>query len=259
MRNGAYEILHGLVRVVGLAGVAALLSAAPLPAAAGDRLVLSTGMIEPWTNAEGTGFHQELVREMFARMGLAAEVDVNLASSRAFALANDGVTDGLAGRVEGVEKAYPNLIRVPERMFVNDFVACSRRVALPTAWADLAPHSVAYIIGWQIFEHNLPPVRDLTLAKDSRQLIGLIKADRVEVVLHERWQALWQAKALGVTLRCQEIPLARVNMYVYLHRRHADLVERASATLREMKADGSYEAIAQRVFGGLGSVTTGLK
>jgi polar amino acid transport system substrate-binding protein len=242
-----------------LVGLIALVSLASLDVVAAEKLVLSTGMVEPWTNAEGSGFHRALIREMFARMGMVADVDLNLASSRAFSLANDGVTDGLAGRVAGVEKDYGNLIRVPERMFVNDFVACSRGIGAPDSWEGLAPHSVAYIIGWQIFENRVPPVRDLTLVKDSTQLLNLIKADRVEVILHERWQALWQAKAMGIALHCQQTSLARVDMYIYLHRRHADLVDKAAATLRQMKADGSYEAVAQRVFGGLGSATTGLK
>lgn len=247
------------VLVCGAVGLAVLVLLVSRGAIAGEAVVLSTGMIDPWTNTGGSGFHQVLIREVFARMGMEAKVDINLASSRAFALANEGVTDGLAGRVAGIEKDYPNLIRVPERMFVNDFVACSRGAELPATWADLVPHSVAYIIGWQVFDHGLPQVRDLTLVKDSAQLLSLIKADRVEIILHERWQALWQAKFLGVTLHCQQTPLTRVDMYVYLNRRHADLVERTAAILRQMKADGSYDAIAQRVFGELGPVTTGLK
>ncbi len=241
-------------------GLAALAVGGVPSVSAGGRLMLSTGMIEPWTKSDGTGFHQILVAEVFSRLGMTVELDVNLASSRAFRLADEGVTDGLAGRVAGVEKDYANLIPVPEPMFVNDFVACSLTGdAAPANWAGLAPHSVAYIIGWQIFDRNLPKVRELTQVKDSAQLLGLLKAGRAEIILHERWQALWQAKAMGMTLRVHEPPLARVPMYIYLHRRHAALVEPAAAELRRMKADGSYLAIAQRVFGGLGPVTTGLK
>ena len=245
-----------------LRAVALLVFLALLPsAAAADGLRLSTGMIEPWTDAAGTGFHQMLIREVFARIGLQAEVELNTASSRAFRLADDGVTDGLAGRVAGIEGEYPNLIRVPERMFVNDFVACSLEgKPLPApGWEGLVPRSVAYIIGWQVFEHRLPPVRELTLAKDSAQLLTLLKAGRAEVILHERWQALSHAKALGLQLHVQEPPLARVPMYIYLHRRHAGLVDKVADSLRRMKADGSYDAIAQGVFGHLGGVTAGVK
>ena len=118
---------------------------------------------------------------------------------------------------------------------------------------------MAYIIGWQVFEHHLPPVRDLTLAKDSAQLLTLLTAGRAEVILHERWQALSHAKALGLQLHVQEPPLARVPMYIYLHRRHAGLVDKVADSLRRMKADGSYDAIAQGVFGHLGGVTAGVK
>jgi polar amino acid transport system substrate-binding protein len=249
-------IVRWLRRMGGAVGLAALLLAVPADAGAAERLLLSTGMIEPWTNSVGSGFHQALVKELFHRMRMDAEVDVNTASQRAFSLANDGVTDGLAGRVEGVEKTYPNLIRVPERMFVNDFVACSRNADLPTDWSGLVPHSVAYIIGWQVFERRLPQVRDLTLVKDSAQLLNLIKAERVEIILHERWQALWQARELGIALHCQKTPLARTDMFIYLHQRHAGLVDRVAQTLRQMKADGSYDAIARRVFSGLGDPST---
>ncbi|CAA7612254.1 conserved exported hypothetical protein [Candidatus Terasakiella magnetica] len=229
-------------------------------AAAAESMRLSTGMIEPWTTSQGDGFHQLLVKAVFARLGMAAEVGINLASSRAFSLANDGVTDGLAGRVAGMEKEYPNLIRVPEPMFMNDFVACTLTPdPQPATWGGLRPKAVAYIIGWQVFEHNLPPVRELTQTKDSSQLLNLLKAGRTEVILHERWQVMSLAKAMGLRLYVQEPALARVPMYIYLHSRHAALTERVAATLREMKADGSYEAIAQQVFGGLGPSVTGLK
>ena len=244
-------IVRRLRRMCGL-GVAALIVVAPVGAVSAERIVLSTGMIDPWTNSAGTGFHQALLREVFHRMGMTVEVDINAASQRAFSLANDGVTDGLAGRVEGMEKNYPNLIRVSERMFVNDFVACSRITEPPADWSDLIPHSVAYIIGWQVFERRLPQVRDLTLVKDSTQLLNLVKADRVEIILHERWQALWQARDMGIHLRCQKTPLARTDMFIYLHQRHAGLVPRVAETLRQMKADGSYDLIAHRVFADLG-------
>ncbi|MDO8608694.1 MAG: transporter substrate-binding domain-containing protein [Phaeospirillum sp.] len=228
-------------------------------AAADGVLTLSTGMIAPWSNPEGTGFHQILIREVFVRVGARAEVDVNLASSRAFRLADDGVTDGLAGRVAGMEKDFPNLIRVPEPMFFNDFVACTAGEPPPQRWDELAPHAVAHIIGWQIFERNLPTVRDLAVAKDAVQLVGLLRAERTEVILHERWQALWQAKSMNQPIKCGQTPLARVPMYIYLNRKHEGLVDKVAAELGRMKDDGSYQALAEQVFGGLGTSVTGVK
>lgn len=220
------------------------------PAAAAERLTLSTGMREPWTSAEGNGFHNQLVAELFRRLGMEAQVVFNPAASRALQLANDGTDDGLAGRIAGLTAEYPNLIQVPEPAFTNDFIAAN----LPGAtvrvrrWEDLPPYSVAYILGWQVFENNLPKTRDLTMAKDSRQLLALLASGRAEVVLHERWQLLWHARELGMTLAVQEPALNPVPMYIYLHRRHDALVDKVAAELRAMKSDGSHQAIADRVF-----------
>ncbi|CUW40095.1 conserved exported protein of unknown function(containing Periplasmic binding protein-like II domain,17-233;containing Extracellular solute-binding protein, family 3 domain,36-233) [Magnetospirillum sp. XM-1] len=229
-------------------------------ARADDALRFSTGMIAPWTNAAGTGFHQRLIRDVAGELGRSAELEVIAASSRALKLADDGIIDGLAGRVAGLDKEYSNLVAVPERMFVNDFVACTSPGGRPPAdWAAVAPFSVAYVIGWQIFEHNLPRVRELTTVKDSAQLLGLLKAGRVELILHERWQILWLAREAGIPLVCAEPPLARVPMFIYLHRRHAGLAPAVADILRRMKKDGSYDAIARQAFGGLGPSVTEVK
>lgn len=231
--------------------LATLLILAVLPARAGERLVLSSGMHEPWTNAEGTGFTNLFVAELFQRLGHSATVVFNPAAARALQLADSGTDDGLAARIGGLEAEYPNLVRVPEPIFVNEFVAASLAGAGAGAihgWGDLRPRSVAYILGWQVFEHNLPPVRELTVAKDSRQLMGLLKAGRVEAVLHESWQVQWQARDLGLALIVHQPPLVSTPMYMYLNRRHADLVPLVAAELRAMKAEGRHHAIMATIF-----------
>lgn len=223
------------------------------PAHAEEKLVLSSGMHEPWTNTAGTGFHNLFIAELFRRLGLKAEVTFNPAAARALQLADGGVDDGLAARMAGLDKDYPNLIRVPETFFVNDFVAAGTATPPVRKWADLTPHSVSYILGWYVFDNNVPSVRELTIAKDSKQLFGLLKAGRIEVILHERWQALWQAREQGVELKVAEPPLASTPMYIYLHKRHADLVPRITAELKRMKAEGRDTAIMHQAFARAGT------
>lgn len=236
-----------------------LLAGISFPAAAApDRMVLSTGMREPWTNTEHTGFTDLVVTEVFRRLGVTAEVSVIFARARGIRLVDEGVDDGLTAAVAGLEKDYPNLVRVPEKIFDNDFIAATLAVDdASQAWAirsfaDLAPYSVAYIIGWQVFDRNLGPVRELTQAKDADQLLTLLSNHRVEVILHERWQVLWLARQKGMNLRLFEPPLAPVPMYMYLHKKHADLVPKVAAELAAMKQDGTYRALADRALGGLG-------
>lgn len=221
-----------------------------LPAWAADGpLSLTTGMREPWTSEQRDGFTDLLIEALAKRTGVAMTLSVNPAAARAISLANDGVDDGLAARIGGLEKDYPNLVQVPEPIFVNDFVACTNAGdPVIKTWADLAPYSVAHIIGWQIFERNLPSVRELTTSRDSRQLVQLLQNARADIILHERWQALWQAHQLSHSVKVQEPPLAQVPMYLYLHKRHAGLVPVLSAELVAMKADGSHKRLQDKAF-----------
>ncbi|MGE5517779.1 MAG: substrate-binding periplasmic protein [Bacteroidota bacterium] len=238
--------MSAIHRLSSLALTALLLWSAP--ALAEQRLRLSSGMHEPWTDSTGTGFTNLFVAELFSRLGLTAEVTFNPAAARALQLADDGTDDGLAARIAGLEADYPNLIRVPEPIYVNDFVAVSAGPTAPVrGWGDLSGRSVAYILGWQVFDNNVPPVRELTHAKDSKQLMGMLKSGRAEIILHERWQAEWQARLQGVTLTVHEPPLASTPMYIYLHRRHADLVPRVAAELAAMKAEGRAKVLMAKV------------
>jgi len=226
-----------------------LLTLVHWPALAADvRMVLSTGMREPWTDDRQSGVTNHIMDELFRRLGVHGQIVFNPAAARALALANDGTDDGLAARIAGLEDKYPNLVRVPEPIFVNDFVAATDPAAAFAirSWKDLSTHSVAYILGWQIFDRNVGKTQNLTQVKDSAQLLSLIRTSRTEVVLHERWQVLWHARQMGIALRIQEPPLQSVPMYIYLHRKNMAWVKPFDATLKAMKADGSYQAILSR-------------
>ncbi|CAA6605391.1 conserved exported hypothetical protein [Rhodospirillaceae bacterium LM-1] len=236
---------------LGMAAVASALGFANAALAQG-RLTLSTGMAEPWTTQDHKGFTDILIPRLFKRLNIDAELVVNKASGRAITLADEGVDDGIAARVEGLEAKFTNLVRVQEPIFVNDFVACGLKGEPKTAsWDSIVPYRVSYIIGWQIFDKNLKPARELLLAKDAEQLFALLKAEKVDLALHERWQALWLARQSGLKLIVSEPPLARVPMFIYLNRKHAALAPDLARELTAMKADGSYQAIAREAFKGL--------
>lgn len=223
---------------------AGLLLGMSVGAHAGDTLVLNTGVRAPYTHADRSGFLDRLVAEAFRRIGLKAEVQVYEASERAMQNANAGIDDGMAMRIKGLEAQYPNLIRVPEKVIDNDFVAYSRRHDFPArSWEALAPYHVAHIIGWKVFENNLGGRKDITRVRNVEQLFELLRQDRTDVVLYERWQGLWWARELALDARLLEPPLASQEMFIYLHRKHEPLVAKVAATLAAMKKDGSYRRI----------------
>jgi polar amino acid transport system substrate-binding protein len=215
------------------------------PAHATEKIVLSTGVLEPYTTPERKGFLDLLIAAVFREIGLEAELFIYpTATERGMLNANEGVDDGLAMRVAGLEKQYPNLIRVPEDVAVNDFVALTTGARFATDnWDSLRPYVVTYIIGWKVFEQNVPKGKEITLVRDADQLFGLLKSGRTDVALYERWQGLARSRAMGLKVEALEPPLVRTKMYMYLHKKHAALVPQVSAALLKLKQNGSYQRI----------------
>lgn len=233
-------------------GLAALLTVPTLAQAAEFSLVSPAS--PPLTGtAERPGFLDELAAAVFQRIGIEAKL-TRVPGERALLNVDSGLDDGDFFRAPDIETDYPRLLRVPEPVMLYEFVAYTRRqdITLRT-WSDLQPYAVAYPNGWKIFEHNVRHVKDLTVTPSIHELFPLLEADRVDVILISRWAAQPLIRQHGYKYRALDPPLARVNMYMYLNRKHAALVPRLAQALRDMKADGSYQEIYARTLTSLGT------
>ena len=221
---------------------------AAVPAWANGGLVLSTGVGAPYTTPDRQGFLDQLVAAVFKEIGVEAQVQVYPgASERSLLNANAGIDDGQVLRVAGLSQQYPNLIQVPESIIMNDFVAMSTKHRFATqGWASLQPYTVTYIIGWKVFENNLPAGVSATPVREPAQMFTLLDRDRADVALYERWQGLEQARTLGVTARVLEPALLSTPMFMYLHKKHEALVPRAAEALARLKQNGTYQRIHER-------------
>jgi len=212
-----------------------------------DVYVLNTSTGVPYATKERTGFQDLIVAEVFRRIGLKGQVEMYEASARALINANENIDHGVVMRIKGLEKKFPNLVRVDERLIENNFVAYSAGLDLTTdSWKSLEPHVVAYINGWAIFERNLSPTQEKQVTKDPIHMFAMLEQGRVDIVLYEKWQGLQRAKDTGTKVKIHEPALASVNMYMYVHKDHAHLAPKLAEALREIKADGTYQEIFDR-------------
>lgn len=210
---------------------------------AGGTIVINSGRKEPFCNSEGTGFYNLLVEEIFRRLGMEAET-VRLPSERALINANEGIDDGNIARIEGIEKKYTNLIRVPEKVVDFEFmVFTGGRSFAVTGWDSLRPYVVGIITGWKILERNVTGVRGLTKVKNPNQLFKLLENNRADAVVFDRWGGLWWIRGHDINVRLLEPPLAKRKMYIYMNKKHRDLVPQIARALRNMKRDGTYQGI----------------
>lgn len=208
-------------------------------------LVLSTGVVEPYTTRSRQGFLDRLVATAFKDLGYDVRIEVyEGASERGLRNANEGIDDGQVLRVAGLEKRYPNLIRVPEPVMLNDFVLMSKRqVFKVSGWQSLRPYTVGYLLGWKVFEANIPKGVSTTSVRQAPQLFDLLAKDRVDVALYERWQAVAHAASSGHAVQIMDPPLETKPMYMYLHSKHAALVPKVSAALVQLKRNGQYQLL----------------
>jgi polar amino acid transport system substrate-binding protein len=213
-----------------------------------DTLVLTTPAGPPLSMQNQQGFIDLVVSAALARMGYQLKVS-HLPAERALINANNGVDDGDLNRIGGLEKFYPNLIQVPEQTFDMEFAAFAKNVTFSTTdWNTLKPYTVAIINGWKILERSIPPEVTLTKVKNSEQLFNLLEKDRVDVILYGKWQGLHYIREHKYNnVKLLQPSLAKMNMYVYFNKKHRDLAHEFSKKLREMKADGTYQNIYNRV------------
>jgi polar amino acid transport system substrate-binding protein len=205
---------------------------------------LVTGALPPITSAPGhPGFAEELAKRTFARIGVPVEI-TNVPVERSGLNASSGIDDGVLIGMQGIERVFPNLVKVPEKLLDFEFVAYARRSDIVLHdWADLRPYAVAYATGWKVYEWNVKDVKELTKTPSIRELFPLLENGRADVVLADRWQAQFIVRAGGYEAHLVEPPLARGEMYMFLNKKHADLAERIGKVLAEMKADGSYQEL----------------
>lgn len=220
-------------------------------------LVLNDPTEAPYTTKAGDGFFDIIAGEAFRRAGLRLKL-VKLPAERALINANAGIEDGDLSRIAGLEKTYPNLLRVPEKLMDMDFVAFSRQATPKEAsWTALAPLSVGHIKGWKIFENNLLPSTHKTTADDPEQLFTLLGKSRIEIALYDRWMGTALARQMNVAnVRVVEPPLATREMFIYLHQRHADKIPAITNALRAIKAEGFYTKTCREKFASLAASTT---
>lgn len=223
--------------------LAALTIFLAMPAFCGDAVRIGTTMAPPLSVPEGTGMLDRLVKDAFARTGTPL-ILVTLPSERGLISAAAGDTDGDINRVAGLSAKYPELVQVQEPNMVYEFMAFTLRQGPPVrTWQDLRDLNVAFITGWKIFEENVK-AKNIVKVDNADQLFTLLSLNRVDAVLFDRWGGSHYLQKLGLNdAVAQEPPLATRDMFLYLNRRFEHLAPLLAGALRDMKADGSYDAI----------------
>lgn len=214
-----------------------------------NRLIISNGATKPPMHTDNfTGFIDIVLSEALNRIGYKLDIR-GLPNERSLINANRGIIDGESNRIAGMEKNYPNLIRVPEKIIDWEFIVFSKKqVDTTKGWDSLTPYETSFITGWKIFEYNVPKDVMVTQVRNPEGLMTLLENNRADVALYERWQGLdLIRKNKYKNIKAMTPPLARKEMFIYLHNKHAALVPKLAQALKDMKKDGTYQRFYQQI------------
>ena len=211
--------------------------------ALGQTLRLNNTNEAPLTTPTHDGFIDIIAGEAFHRAGVTLQL-IKLPAERGLLNANAGIEDGDLTRIAGLEKIYPNLIRVPEKLIDWEFVAYAKSPQISADWQDIRQHVVGHITGWKIYEHKLKNALHVVTAAEPEQLFQLLARNRIEVALYARWMGQAYVRQLGLKgIHQIEPTLASREMFIYLNKQHAKLVPKIARALRAIKQEGLYAQI----------------
>lgn len=157
-------------------------------------------------------------------------------SKRSLLVSNTGKVDGEVCRVKGIEKEYPNLLRVPVTLQSFDAVVFTKTQGLPIlGWDDLKPYRIGLVRG-AVLAHQHTKEMSVHSGTTLEQLFLMLEKDRLDVIITERNMGLLVIKHLeleGITII--EPPLVTFNSYHYVHKQHAALIPNLVKVLKKMQ------------------------
>lgn len=193
----------------------------------------------------------EVLRQAYKYIGIQVEIK-ELPGKRALILSQQGVMDGEAYRIQGIEKDYPTLLRIDVPVSVDQmylFVKRGKIIAVE-GWETIPEDAViGYQRGIQFVEKFTAKYRIATIpANSSEQLFRMLESDRVDAVVAGSKNGLRIIKELGVkdVVRL-EPPIYTSVLYHYLHKKHAHLVPKITKVLKKMAASGEIQKIQEQI------------
>lgn len=222
------------------------------PTHANETLQISSGIREPLSNLQASGFNDLITKEIFKRAGYTSHI-TRLPAARALNDLNNGVSDADLVRIKGITNIFPNILVVPEKIINFDFVAISKNHQFKAkGWNSLNPYEIGIVDGWKILEVNTKNTLARTKVNDTKQLINILKNDRIDIAISERWQALLAIKESGEdSLIVHEPPIKTNEMFLVVNIKHKDMIPKLSYIIKTMKKDGSFNKIYNATLGKL--------
>lgn len=161
-----------------------------------------------------------------------------LPPQRGMVMANQGALDGAIGRTMLAARDFPDLVPVPEPVFLYAPSAYSyKQLDVSGGWAALGKHTLCVRRGYTLVEERTRTLQRQRMDDDA-SLLRMLRRGGCDVAIMDRNNTTAKAAlATDHDLHLLQPALEEVPLYLFLHKRHAALVPRLSEALRRLKQD----------------------
>lgn len=196
------------------------------------------------TSIRGIIFN-EILTEAYQNIGMTISIKPYPAQ-RGLVYANDGVTDGEAGRLETIEQQYPNLLKVPIPIFVNKTTAFTKNPTITIEnWEDMRPYHITIMIGLKHTETMLQGFDHVESVATIQQAFKKLEAGRADIVVFALFDGMNILNELGLKeIRAQSFE--EIPSYHFIHKKHREILPAITEALKEMEQTGRLQDIASR-------------
>ena len=124
------------------------------------------------------------------------------------------------------------------------FVAFAQKPFALGGWKSLENRHIGIVRGWKILENHTRGFPHVTLVSTETELFTMLQKGRLDVALYDKLTGYEQLSQRGFTdIRHLEPPLVSREMFLYLNKKHTDLIQPLAEALKTLKRDGTYEKI----------------
>ncbi len=229
-------------------GICLVILIAFISHASAERIVISSPAIPPVSGQHPEpGYLKEIIVEAGKRIGLEITFSV-LPAKRSLVSSNAGQTDGELHRIEGLEKYYPNLIRVPEAILVDQFVGFAASPGIEIKdWYNTEKLLVHYPRGWNIYAKAFGQDAEHRPGLHGHSLFHMVESGRIDIAMHTLDKGTYIAHKEGIRVYPVTPPFSTEPMYVYLNKAHKQWVGKLASAFASIKKDGTYTRIKKEV------------
>ncbi|MCP3477600.1 transporter substrate-binding domain-containing protein [Bradyrhizobium sp. CCGUVB1N3] len=227
---------------IGLVGALLLLFVQPSQAQSVIRLARIANIPDQYVGGE-------MLRVVYARLNIKLEFE-DVPGKRALALSSAGELDGEIQRIGTLSNDYPTLVRVtPAINYIEPAVFATKLHFDVAGWDSIKDFSVGIVRGVGSSENGTRGFGRVTATTNLESLIQMLDADRFDVIVTDLFSGLVAVRKLNLQARVYPLspPLARIDIYHYLHERHRDLVPKVGKVIEEMTASGELARLREQL------------